>query len=752
MPRAKKSVVWDYFVKLLDDPLNHRVQCQICNRKMKFFGNTTNLKEHLRRSHPQNLADTESLQSSQNDSFILYVDHPKAKRFKKIKEDTDENEISEEISNEHENIEIIQPEASITIKENLYGETSVTISRKDQFHEHVSHLGTDDFAKVVEGGSFIDKSLLIEDILKYNCVVITAPHGSGKSTNMHMLKRFLEIVVGEDGLLRDLRTTYNYRIFRDAKLQITENTKICKDHMGQHPVIFINFKPLSIINDFDDMITKFRYILRQTFSQHTYLTKNAGLLMQSSRELFQKYCDPAASLQLSLAEIEMGFTFLTELLFVYFRKQVTVLIDNYDAYIDSLMFKSNPDTEKIMHFMQLINTELLKSNRFVDFAFLTGVFPVTSSGIFTVSLNIKTFYFLDNHNFCKYYGVTIDELSELLRKFIIDANERDKTERIIAEYYGGYVVPSQNLVLFNLWSVLNYLDNKKLPFNYWCQPEHYDYFKLFFSIKDIGEEIQQLLLGLTRCTDISKPISNVNFSTLIKMFNDKESCGSAPSLFLKVLYHLGYLTSNEHLTFDLTEVYLRIPNSEIRLEFARILKDTYIEKYNFKEKYIRPLHSAANSFNIQAFENSKFEAFCRAVNDLFINSSYYEFPQNSNNFQCILFTILASKFCITQSEIYRNNLSNSIDILTVNDSGVGIFIETRIKDSDKKDQDLAIKAHRQILDKKCCEYFDKNFEATMGKICIGMCINEKNCISIAYSYHFQNADNIETVTFISVSA
>lgn len=53
MPRKKVSVVWDHFIRLLEEG---SVQCTICNKKMKFFGNTTNLKEHLRRTHPDQLA------------------------------------------------------------------------------------------------------------------------------------------------------------------------------------------------------------------------------------------------------------------------------------------------------------------------------------------------------------------------------------------------------------------------------------------------------------------------------------------------------------------------------------------------------------------------------------------------------------------------------------------------------------------------------------------------------------------------
>ncbi|XP_071056886.1 E3 SUMO-protein ligase ZBED1-like [Onthophagus taurus] len=49
MPRqtAKRSFVWDHFVRRGDISM-----CSECKREFKFFGNTTNLSEHLKRKHP----------------------------------------------------------------------------------------------------------------------------------------------------------------------------------------------------------------------------------------------------------------------------------------------------------------------------------------------------------------------------------------------------------------------------------------------------------------------------------------------------------------------------------------------------------------------------------------------------------------------------------------------------------------------------------------------------------------------------
>ncbi|CAG9833257.1 unnamed protein product [Diabrotica balteata] len=47
-PGAKKSVVWEYFDKIED----RQVKCRVCKKILKFFGNTTNLQQHIKRIHP----------------------------------------------------------------------------------------------------------------------------------------------------------------------------------------------------------------------------------------------------------------------------------------------------------------------------------------------------------------------------------------------------------------------------------------------------------------------------------------------------------------------------------------------------------------------------------------------------------------------------------------------------------------------------------------------------------------------------
>ena len=91
-------------------------------------------------------------------------------------------------------------------------------------------VGISDFEKIRrEGFYYIDKTKLIEQLLENQGKVnlFTRPRRFGKTLNMSMLRSFFEI--GTD------KSLFN-------GLYITGNQKLCEEHMGKYPVIFISLK------------------------------------------------------------------------------------------------------------------------------------------------------------------------------------------------------------------------------------------------------------------------------------------------------------------------------------------------------------------------------------------------------------------------------------------------------------------------------------------------------------------------------
>lgn len=60
MGRFSKSIVWEFFTKKYENNKVISVECKNCNANFKFCGNTTNLRSHLKRKHPIQLAEIET--------------------------------------------------------------------------------------------------------------------------------------------------------------------------------------------------------------------------------------------------------------------------------------------------------------------------------------------------------------------------------------------------------------------------------------------------------------------------------------------------------------------------------------------------------------------------------------------------------------------------------------------------------------------------------------------------------------------
>lgn len=64
MTKVKKSVVWKFFV----NTINGDATCKICNRSVRSGGKgggTTNLRNHLKRNHPDNKKVISSLEETE---------------------------------------------------------------------------------------------------------------------------------------------------------------------------------------------------------------------------------------------------------------------------------------------------------------------------------------------------------------------------------------------------------------------------------------------------------------------------------------------------------------------------------------------------------------------------------------------------------------------------------------------------------------------------------------------------------------
>ena len=194
-------------------------------------------------------------------------------------------------------------------------------------------IGSDDFKELIESGDYVDKSLFIKDIIhdKHKVLLITRPRRWGKSSNMSLLKTFLEIEVDKEGNILPEDQKVNPVYFTGGMIGFRKKTisheglKISKEgevmeELGQYPVIMMGFKDLGG-SSYAELVEDLKIKLIEVFDNHQYLAVS-DKLKPSEKERINKYLVG----EVSVARIKNAIKFLMECLYKHFNQKVWVLI------------------------------------------------------------------------------------------------------------------------------------------------------------------------------------------------------------------------------------------------------------------------------------------------------------------------------------------------------------------------------------------------------------------------------------------
>lgn len=153
-------------------------------------------------------------------------------------------------------------------------------------------LGGDFKDLVTKSDIFADKSLLIKDIVEegHTALLIAMPRRWGKTVNLNILKRFLELLVDGHGNQIDRLNTDNYKLFAGGQVdgglrgevtlnplkiskQMLHKTQALEAH-GMYPVTYIDFKNCKGSN-YDTVQEGVKRVLRSCFLEHNYIANSA---------------------------------------------------------------------------------------------------------------------------------------------------------------------------------------------------------------------------------------------------------------------------------------------------------------------------------------------------------------------------------------------------------------------------------------------------------------------------------------------
>ncbi|KAF2898609.1 hypothetical protein ILUMI_07555 [Ignelater luminosus] len=489
---------------------------------------------------------------------------------------------------------------------------------------------------------FIDKTLLIKEFLKSGKkrVLVTAPRCFGKTINISMLQHFLEIQTKEkptdknERFQKRLQRTQNYKLFSENNLKIMQETKIVRKHFGRYPVISVSFKCESYVSSYQRAFELCKKVIVEAFNQHAYLRYSPKLLpedKQHCKRWRKNYLEGFVP-----RDVFNGLNTLASYLYKHFEKKVFLLIDDYDGIINQAMLR--PEIRDRLKDIIQDCTSIIKNaayEHYVQGVFITGISHMGLSGT-----SINRYKFLGRHQFVDFYGLTGEEVEELLTDTCGLTEEQVGTAR---RKYGGYFSVSGRQI-YNLLSLLEYASDPDARNQYysWKNTGVIIGLENAFKIADIREMIERRLL-LNRVIPVTTGTmtvdETVDLATLIKGQVLQKPEYYKSSIFFLFLLDQGYLAHADEKCFKDGNYWLMLPNEEIRqVVVERIIaynigncglkKTSYLREY-FAEicetrfeprEFIEFTDCLSKCFNLPKFitESSTDAAFNR--NDGYVDS------------------------------------------------------------------------------------------------------------------------------------
>ena len=556
-------------------------------------------------------------------------------------------------------------------------------------------VGIDNFEKIRQNGFYyVDKTSLIEQLFSNwgEVNLFTRPRRFGKTLNMSMLKYFFEI--GTDRSLFD-------------GLHICANEKICSEHMGKYPVIFLSLKNAEGLN-FDTAKYQMVELIAREAERFPFLAKDTNL-SDRDREKYRVLTAFAdGHYQMSDDVLCGSLQTLSELLYKYFNQKTVILIDEYDVPLDKA-FQHGYYREMVALIRALFG-RALKTNEALAFAVLTGCLRVSKESIFTGLNNFKILSITDSR-FDEQFGFTDKEVQKLLADYHLEARFSETKE-----WYDGYRFG--NVDVYCPWDVINHIDRIKddpnaRPEAYWINTSGNDLVKRFVdkANRTTRNEIEQLIAG------------NAIEKTLRLDLTYDEIDNSIENLW-SVLFTTGYLTQTG-MTED-GAYRLVIPNREICEVF----------KLQIQEWFKKSIFSNAEQLTAfwKAFEEGNTDGVEMYLNRIMSNSiSVFDIKTGEGKKEISYHNLLVGILTGNADWLVKSNVEAGegfADIIVeTEDPNAGIVVELKYtKDYDEMEQACRA-ALDQINDRRYQEYLLNDGRKDITLYGIAFC--KKRCKAMA---------------------
>ncbi len=505
-------------------------------------------------------------------------------------------------------------------------------------------IGIEDFKEIIyENCYYIDKTMYIEDLIKDKSKIklFTRPRRFGKTLNMLTLKYFFDIENKEE----------NRKLFKNLYIEKSEYFK----EQGQYPVIFISLKGLKE-KTWENCFNEIKALISKLYNEFEFIKK---VLNESELNIFDKIW-----LKKDDGEYTNALKNLTSFLYKYYKKEVILLIDEYDAPLINAYEYGYYD-EAIL-FFKVFYGEALKTNLYLKTGIMTGIIRVIKAGIFSDLNNLKIYSILDKE-YSDFFGFTQEEVKKALEDFNIEYELPE-----VKSWYDGYKFG--NSEVYNPWSILNFLQHKELE-AYWVKTS--SNFLIKEALKNTNLDVKESLENLFNGENVEEVITgNSDLSSLLSYHDIWE-----------LLLFSGYLTINKKIDKKLYS--LRLPNREIK----ELFKDEFIDISFGESQFIKTMES---------LKRNKLEDFEKNLQKILLNSTSYQDTKNEDFYHGLILGMtlyLDNQYYVTSNK--ESGLGRyDVTIEPKNKNNKGYILEFKVTKNEEDLEKEAKQAIEQIISKK----------------------------------------------------
>ncbi|UYJ39434.1 MAG: ATP-binding protein [Lachnospiraceae bacterium] len=429
---------------------------------------------------------------------------------------------------------------------------------------------------------YVDKTAFIKEWweMEDDVTLITRPRRFGKTLNMDMLNCFFSNKYKDRGDLFEGLDIWKEEDYR--RLQ------------GTYPVIFLSFADIKA-NNFKDTKNDFVSVINDVYKQHSYLLKS-DKLTEAEKTIYGQLDTYASNAdvnkEISNEIVCRAIKSLAEMLYKYYGKKVIILLDEYDTPMQEAYV--NGYWEELVTFTRSFFNSTFKTNPYLERAIMTGITRVSKESIFSDLNNLEVVTTL-SLKYTTVFGFTEQEVFDALDEFALSEQKGE-----VKAWYDGFVFGEQKDI-YNPWSIINYLDKKKIAL-YWAESSSNG---LINNLVQKGSPyIKKMLETLISGENIKVPIDEQIVFSELDYSEDAVWSLMLASGYLKVISaeELNMIRESDN------EYELALTNREILFMFRKMIL-----------RWFSPAKNETNEF-VKALINGDIEGMNVYMNEVALNT------------------------------------------------------------------------------------------------------------------------------------